>query len=73
MGVASTLFVREQRTELLQLERTLGIRVERMPVDMSSPQEKKRESQGHINGVPSVFKSQMVQLPGEFLQAQMET
>ncbi|MFZ0415052.1 MAG: DEAD/DEAH box helicase [Candidatus Acidiferrales bacterium] len=73
LGVASTLFVREQRTELLQLERALGIRVERMPVDMSSPQEKKRESQGHINGVPSVFKSQMVQLPGEFLQVQMET
>ncbi|MFZ0213016.1 MAG: DEAD/DEAH box helicase [Candidatus Acidiferrales bacterium] len=73
LGVASTLFVREQRTELLQLERALGIRVERMPVDMSSPQGKKRESQGHINGVPSVFKSQMVQLPGEFLQVQMET
>lgn len=28
-GVASTLFLREQRTELFQLERTLGIRMER--------------------------------------------
>src|SRR4249920_2236816 len=29
LGVASTLFAREQRTELYQLERTLGIRMER--------------------------------------------
>src|SRR6202163_105297 len=32
-GVASTLFAREQRSEMLQLERTLGIRIERMPTD----------------------------------------
>ena len=32
-GVASTLFLREQRTELFQLERTLGIRIERVPVE----------------------------------------
>jgi ATP-dependent RNA helicase RhlE len=29
-GVASTLFVKEQRSELFQLERTLGIKIERM-------------------------------------------
>jgi ATP-dependent RNA helicase RhlE len=29
-GSASTLFVKEQRTELFQLERTLGIKIERM-------------------------------------------
>ena len=34
-GVASTLFGREQRSELLQLERTLGIRMERMQADGS--------------------------------------
>src|SRR6202158_2279592 len=34
-GVASTLFGREQRSELMQLERTLGIRMERMQADTS--------------------------------------
>jgi ATP-dependent RNA helicase RhlE len=29
-GVASTLFLKEQRSELFQLERTLGVRIERM-------------------------------------------
>src|SRR6202011_2179797 len=37
MGIASTLFGREQRTELLQLERTLGIRMERMQTDNNLP------------------------------------
>jgi ATP-dependent RNA helicase RhlE len=32
-GSASTLFVKEQRTELFQLERTLGIKIERMRPD----------------------------------------
>ena len=32
-GVASTLFVKEQRSELFQLERTLGIKIERMRAD----------------------------------------
>src|ERR1700720_4554677 len=34
-GVASTLFGRDQRNELLQLERTLGIKMERATVDAS--------------------------------------
>src|SRR6202162_132156 len=34
-GVASTLYGRDQRNEVLQLERTLGIRMERLPVDAS--------------------------------------
>src|SRR5208283_4826916 len=29
-GIASTLFARDQHTDLLQLERTLGVRMERM-------------------------------------------
>ena len=33
LGLASTLFAREQRTELYQLERTLGIRMERMKAE----------------------------------------
>ena len=36
-GVASTLFAREQRSELFQLERTLGIRIERLRADDSAP------------------------------------
>jgi superfamily II DNA/RNA helicase len=35
-GVASTLFVRGQRTELFQLERALGIRLERVSMNGSS-------------------------------------
>ena len=32
-GLASTLFVKEQRSELFQLERTLGIKIERLRAD----------------------------------------
>ncbi len=35
-GVATTLFSREQRSELFQLERTLGIRIERLNADPAS-------------------------------------
>jgi len=36
-GVASTLFARTQRSEMDQLERTLGIRMERMQVEAGAP------------------------------------
>src|SRR5260221_2057724 len=36
-GVASTLFSREQRSELFQLERTLGIKMERLSAETSAP------------------------------------
>jgi ATP-dependent RNA helicase RhlE len=36
-GVASTLFARTQRSEMDQLERTLGIRMERMQVEGGAP------------------------------------
>jgi ATP-dependent RNA helicase RhlE len=36
-GVASTLFAREQRSELFQLERTLGIKMERLSAETSAP------------------------------------
>src|ERR1700730_5749711 len=74
-GVASTLFVREQRSELFQLERTLGIRIERpradetpsqLPVENHLP---KREVAARPE---STAKSTLVRLPGEVLQAQME-
>src|SRR5467141_3730123 len=72
MGVASTLFGRDQRTELLQLERTLGIRMERMQHDSDLPtaQERSRIDLGRMPAVAP--KSRMVRLPGEILQAHLE-
>jgi ATP-dependent RNA helicase RhlE len=72
-GVASTLYLREQRRELFQLERALGVRIDRATPDMSSfGKNKNNNGQGRANHVPPVFKSRLVQLPGEFLQTQME-
>jgi ATP-dependent RNA helicase RhlE len=70
-GVASTLFLREQRTELFQLERTLGIRIERLPVPTSPLEKRKDEVRHPVDRTPSTLRSRMVQLPGEFLQARM--
>lgn len=70
-GVASTLFSRDQRTDLMQLERKLGIRIERMKVELDAmepaarPQATRRGSHFHIDR-----KSRIGHLPGEFLQAQ---
>jgi ATP-dependent RNA helicase RhlE len=70
-GVASTLVLREQRTELFQLERTLGLRMERMPVDSSSFERQDERRESRVRRLPSGIKSPLVRLPGEFLQAQM--
>ncbi len=43
-GSASTLFVKEQRTELFQLERTLGIKIERMRPDGTNHVQDKHSS-----------------------------
>jgi len=69
-GVASTLFVREQRSELFQLERTLGIRMERLAVD-SQLMEKRDRMQETAPRRQSTHRPTMVALPGEVLQAQM--
>jgi ATP-dependent RNA helicase RhlE len=69
-GLASTLFVKEQRSELFQLERTLGIRIERMQAHHDFSEHKE-----HRHGGPprqsAASQPRMVRLPGEFLQAQM--
>lgn len=70
-GVASTFFLREQRTELLQLERTLSIRIERVPVDTRFIEKEKDDRRGHINRRESRRTGRLVCLPGEFLQTQM--
>ena len=71
-GVASTLFAREQRSELFQLERTLGIRMERMQADSQLPeaQDRPRDGASRMSSTPG---PRMVRLPGEILQAQMES
>jgi len=71
-GVASTLFVREQRTELFQLERALGIRMERASLNVESFEKGTRAHRPGRERIPATSGPRMVPLPGEFLQAQME-
>src|SRR5690348_8440772 len=72
-GLASTLFLREQRAELLELERQVGIHMERMPVPGlpgeeagRTPRESPRSQRSQPAPRPCI-----VQLPGEVLQLQM--
>lgn len=71
-GVASTLFVREQRTELFQLERTLGIRIDRVSMNGESFEKSPRTHRPGIKRNLAASGPRMVPLPGEFLQQQME-
>jgi ATP-dependent RNA helicase RhlE len=70
-GVASTLFTREQRSELFQLERTLGTRMERLALGEDRPK-RKDPTRDAVASVSSAPPPRMVRLPGEVLQAQME-
>jgi ATP-dependent RNA helicase RhlE len=79
-GVATTLFSREQRSELFQLERTLGIRIERLNAEPGATKPKNgmyirtESTSAPVNGaakVPAV-RPTMIALPGEILQAQLE-
>ena len=69
-GTASTLFQREQRSDLLVLERQLGIHLERMLVD-GLPCEGVQRIPSEIPPFQPRRKSSIVQLPGEVLQLQM--
>jgi ATP-dependent RNA helicase RhlE len=71
-GVASTLFTREQRSELFQLERTLGSRIERLTLGGDLPARKERSSERMTSFSPAE-RPKMVLLPGEVLQAQLES
>ena len=66
-GLASTLFGIDQRGELLALERTLGIKMERMKA-ADLPERKDRKPASHRALAPAT--SRISRLPGEFLQAQ---
>jgi ATP-dependent RNA helicase RhlE len=70
-GVASTLFLKEQRSELFQLERTLGIKMERTRAEAGQPEARVPARIG-IEQTQAVPRSRMIQLPGEVLQVQME-
>ena len=84
-GVASTLFARDQHTDLLQLERTLGLRMERMregaeswektdgaPARISTHQRHGTSPASGIDRTGSAPRTRMARLPGEVLQIQME-
>jgi len=76
-GVASTLFGRDQRSELHQLERTLGIRMERM----SSAGDRREKSlsqspdamRNRVDRIEPTPKNRMPRMPGEVLQVQMQS
>jgi ATP-dependent RNA helicase RhlE len=71
-GVASTLFLREQRTELFQLERALGIRIERVAMPGAPSEKIARDRRPGFRRQPAALAPRMARLPGEFLQAQLE-
>ncbi len=72
-GLASTLFSRDQRSDLLQLERALGIQMERMRME-DAPQPARPSKRGdgeQVERIQSACAGKMPRLPGEFLQAQI--
>jgi len=83
-GVATTLFSREQRSELFQLERTLGIRIERLNADPAAAKPKNgihmrtesapvpAKGAAPVTTLPS-SRPTMIALPGEVLQVQIES
>ena len=72
-GLASTLFGREQRSELREIERTLGIRIERRNPETHFAGKEDAGTQSVPALTSNDFepsKSRMVCLPGEMLQMQ---
>jgi ATP-dependent RNA helicase RhlE len=84
-GLASTLFVKEQRSELFHLERSLGIKIERMRVDEASSLPEKQDRKPVNVPVPQNLKPGTLPrvapsqapdrfvLPGEVFQTQIES
>ena len=72
-GVASTFFGREQRPELLQIERTLGISMERMQAEVSASTERRPGKGIQVERFPSATFAGIAALPGEVLQMQLES
>jgi hypothetical protein len=57
---------------LFQLERTLGTRMERKALDGDLPVRKGRTRE-ELPSLPSLDRPRMVMLPGEVLQAQLQS
>ena len=78
-GIASTLFGREQRTELMQIERTLGLRIERVQLaDEPAPSVLNRKPVA-IGRMETALRQRtgpssqrMTRLAGEIFQVQLE-
>jgi ATP-dependent RNA helicase RhlE len=70
-GLASTLFGRDQRSEMLALERTLGIRMERMRAEGDPGEKQPPPMKSALERFQSNTKSRIDRLPGEILQAQV--
>ncbi len=71
-GVASTLYGREQRSELMQLERTLGIRMERVQADGANLPPRRERTTAELDRFQSTPVAGMVRLPGEIFPVQLE-
>ncbi|MGH9690701.1 MAG: DEAD/DEAH box helicase [Candidatus Acidiferrales bacterium] len=72
-GIASTLFSRDQRSDLLQLERALGIQMERMRMEDAPPaRPSTRGDAEQAERIQSACAGRMPRLPGEVLQAQVQ-
>jgi ATP-dependent RNA helicase RhlE len=70
-GVASTLFGREQRSDVMALERTLGIKMERMRAEGDPGEKQPPAVKSALERFQSNTKSRIDRLPGEILQAQV--
>jgi ATP-dependent RNA helicase RhlE len=68
-GLASVFVSHQDRAEFRSVERTLGLKIERMPVDENLPLEE-RAGPVIVHGVPVQMnaRSKMVRLPGETFQ-----
>jgi ATP-dependent RNA helicase RhlE len=73
-GIASTLFGRDQRSEVMLLERTLGIQMERMKPDLEPVEQREQRRLAEVARIDALPQpaARMQRLPGEFLQAHFE-
>src|SRR5438477_4138289 len=72
-GIASTLYSRDQRTDLFQLERALGLKIERMrPEGAPNHQTRDNIRMDRLARPSNLPKPSLISLPGEVLQVQLE-
>ncbi|HVB99265.1 MAG TPA: DEAD/DEAH box helicase [Candidatus Dormibacteraeota bacterium] len=69
-GLASTFFAADERAEMILLERKLGMKMEHLPTDELLLERCPRPKSAPRHN-PAPGRSELIPLPGEFLQAQM--